>query len=264
MEPITRLLRKGTTFEWGDDQRSAWKKVCDALKKDPTLYCCSSEGCVLTITCDASQIAYGACLSMENEKKVKYPIAFVSRRTNEVEEKYSNTERELGAVVWALERLEYFINGNVITIETDHEPLLSIVNGDGKSVPTTRCLRMLKKLTPWLSRGLTIRHIKGASNPSDVLSRVESVSDASHVSILKSSACDDKVITMEDVRKCQQEDDETLHLRENVEINGGDSKNSLVIIDDILCFKSGGEEKRIRIFVPLSLRHEGIGSSTWC
>jgi len=73
-----------------------------------------------------------------------------------------------------LERLDYLISGYKIKVETDHQPILGIVKGDSKgNVPTPRCARLLKKLSPWFSRDIEIVYVRGKLNPADILSRTK-------------------------------------------------------------------------------------------
>ena len=51
---------------------------------------------------------------------------YVSRALTETELRYSNIERELLAIVFALERLNHYTFGRTITVQSDHQPLQSI------------------------------------------------------------------------------------------------------------------------------------------
>ena len=54
------------------------------------------------------------------------PVMYVSRVLTETEQRYSNIERELLAIVFALERLNHYTFGRTITVQSDHQPLQSI------------------------------------------------------------------------------------------------------------------------------------------
>ena len=54
------------------------------------------------------------------------PVMHVSRALTETEQRYSNIERELLAIVFALERLNHYTFGRTITVQSDHQPLQSI------------------------------------------------------------------------------------------------------------------------------------------
>ena len=45
---------------------------------------------------------------------------YVSRALTKTEQRYSNIERELLAIVFALERLNHYTFGRTITVQSDH------------------------------------------------------------------------------------------------------------------------------------------------
>ena len=51
---------------------------------------------------------------------------YVSRAFTETEQRYSNIEMELLAIVFALERLNHYTFDRTITVQSDHQPLQSI------------------------------------------------------------------------------------------------------------------------------------------
>ena len=59
-------------------------------------------------------------------KKESKPVMYVSRALTETEQRYSNIERELLAIVFALERLNHYTFGRTITVQSDHQPLQCI------------------------------------------------------------------------------------------------------------------------------------------
>lgn len=75
------------------------------------------------LTTDASNYAIGAVLSQGEIGKDK-PIAFISRSLNKTEEGYATNEKEMLAIVWALDNLRNYLYGaKKIKIYTDHQPL---------------------------------------------------------------------------------------------------------------------------------------------
>ena len=57
--------------------------------------------------------------TIEGEK----PISFISRTLSKTEENYATNEKEMLAIVWALNSLRNFLYGAKIKIYTDHMPL---------------------------------------------------------------------------------------------------------------------------------------------
>ena len=87
-------------WQWGpieqDAQRTLQQKMTTApmlIFPDPKL--------PYTVVTDASNIAVGVVL-MQDQGKGNQPIAFLSRKLNNSEQKYSAYERELAAVAFAL------------------------------------------------------------------------------------------------------------------------------------------------------------------
>ena len=58
-----------------------------------------------------------------------HPIAFASKSLGEAETRYSNIERELLGVVWAIEHFNHYTFANTVHIISDHKPLQPLFNG---------------------------------------------------------------------------------------------------------------------------------------
>ncbi|MBW0504898.1 hypothetical protein O181_044613 [Austropuccinia psidii MF-1] len=63
-----------------------------------------------------------------NEKPVEGPIFFISRKINLKEERYGEGEMECLCLVWALEKLHYFLDGTVFDVITDCNTVKSLLN----------------------------------------------------------------------------------------------------------------------------------------
>lgn len=75
------------------------------------------------LTTDASNYALGALLSQDDQEKDR-PIAYISRSLNRTEENYATNEKEMLAIVWALESLRLYLYGaGCVRVYTDHQPL---------------------------------------------------------------------------------------------------------------------------------------------
>ena len=93
----------------------------------------------------------------------------MSRALTETEQRYSNIERELLAIVFALERLNHYSCGRTITVKSDHKPLQSIWK---KSIVSAspRLQRLLLRLAHY---DINIEFLHGKENViADALSRV--------------------------------------------------------------------------------------------
>lgn len=74
------------------------------------------------LTTDASDKALGAVLLQVTDQGER-PISFISKSLSKTEENYATNEKELLAIVWALNAFRNFIYGAKISIYTDHMPL---------------------------------------------------------------------------------------------------------------------------------------------
>ncbi|KAG0438467.1 Retrovirus-related Pol polyprotein from transposon [Dictyocoela muelleri] len=92
------------------------------------------------LECDASNIGLGAVLK-QNEKHIRY----ISRVLKGAERNYTIKERELLSIIWATEKLQYYLLGRRFTIFTDHKPLLEIKSK--LEFGTPRTYRWLEKLS---------------------------------------------------------------------------------------------------------------------
>jgi len=68
------------------------------------------------------QFGIGSCLLQNNQ-----PVAYASRALTRTEKQYSPLEKELLAIVYAVEKFHYFIYGHEVTVHSDHKPLQNIV-----------------------------------------------------------------------------------------------------------------------------------------
>ena len=119
------------------------------------------------ITTDASNVAVGAVLEQFIEGQWK-PISFFSKKLTPAELNYSAFDRELLAAYLAVRHFQYFVEGRVFHINTDHKPLTFALQGttERRSPRQARHLAFISEFTN------DIRHIEGLANPvADALSR---------------------------------------------------------------------------------------------
>jgi len=94
-------------------------------------------------------------------------VAYASRTLTDVERRYSQTEKEALAVVWACERFHIYLYGKLFTLYTEHKPLELIYSPKSKLPP--RIERWALRLQPYTFK---VVHMAGKTNPADVLSRL--------------------------------------------------------------------------------------------
>ncbi|XP_048587408.1 uncharacterized protein K02A2.6-like [Nematostella vectensis] len=118
----------------------------------------------VTIQVDASSRGLGATLLQE-----KGPVEYRSKLLTETEQRYSNIEREMLAVVHGLEKFHYYVYGRHVTVQSDHKPLEAIFKKHIFSAPS-RIARMMLRIQKY---DVNIKYIPGKEIPlADALSRL--------------------------------------------------------------------------------------------
>lgn len=164
-EPLRKLTRKGTTWEWGTEQESAFNHLKELLTSNTVMaYFDPKKNTELIV--DASPVGLGAIL-LQNQNGQQSIIAYASKALTDVERRYSQTEREALAIVWSCEHFHLYIYGNPFTLITDHKPLELIWNNPC-SKPPARIERWGLRLQPY---DFTVKYKKGSDNPADYMSR---------------------------------------------------------------------------------------------
>ena len=79
----------------------------------------------VVIQADASHSGLGACLLQNGQ-----PISYASRSLTETGQCCAQIEKELLAIVFAMQRFHHFIYGVDVIVHSDHKPLESIERKD--------------------------------------------------------------------------------------------------------------------------------------
>lgn len=163
--PLLTLIRKGSKWNWTDEMNTQFEKVkelfCEAMvihHPDPKKR--------YYLQCDASSYAIGAVLYQISEEREERLIGFASRTMKGAELNYFTSEKELLAIVFALEKFRTFILGAKLTIRTDHKALTFL----------SSCKLISSRLARWIlfiqTYQFEIEYIKGNENVvADTLSR---------------------------------------------------------------------------------------------
>ena len=163
-QPLQKLVPEGATFVWGDEQERAFEQLKTALTA-PTFMAHPRPGLPYVIDCDAAMEGLGAVLSQKVDGHER-PICYASRVLRPNERKWSATELEAFAVVWALETFRVYVEGSPTLVRTDHSPLLWLRNNAGKSARIARWVLRLQDFA------FDLQHRAGRSNlVADALSR---------------------------------------------------------------------------------------------
>lgn len=262
--PIQDLTRKGTQFVWGDTQEAAFQEL-KRLITDPDTLAYFRIDCQTRIVADASPVGLGAVLTQcqDNEWRV---ISYASRSLTEVERRYSQTEKEALALVWACERFNIYIFGRQFELETDHKPLECIYTPTSK--PSARIERWILRLQAY---DFKVIYRPGKTNIADVLSRLNSKVKRDHGenydfvrAVVENSV--PVALTPREIERASAEDGELRHIKSCVRSGNWEQCKfpGYTHVKDELCVYGELLLRGTRIVIPHSLRdrvvklaHEG-------
>jgi len=166
-QPLRILTHKDVPWEWTDKQETVITALKQALASTPVMaYFDPSKSTELIV--DASPVGLGAMLTQRtNVSEEHQVVSYASRALSSVEQRYSQTEREALAIVWACEHFHLYIYGKPVKVITDHKPLESIFSNP-KSKPSARLERWSLRLQPY---SITVKYQPGSQNAADYMSR---------------------------------------------------------------------------------------------
>jgi hypothetical protein len=119
--PLTKLLEKETKFCFDQDCLTAFNTLKDLVTQAPILQS-PDYGKEFEIMCDASDLAVGAVLGQRLDGK-PVVIHYASKTLDEAQRNYTTTEKELLAVVFALEKFRQYLLGTKVIVYSDHAAL---------------------------------------------------------------------------------------------------------------------------------------------
>ena len=109
---------------------------------------------------DACDIGAGAVLLQEDDKGIDYPLCYFLKKFTNTQKKYSTTEKELLALILALQYFEVYVTAakGPIVIFTDRNPLTFLQKVKNKNQRLMRWSLLLQQYC------LDIQHIRGRDN----------------------------------------------------------------------------------------------------
>ncbi|GJS02033.1 reverse transcriptase domain-containing protein [Tanacetum coccineum] len=116
--PLTKLLEKDTPFEFNYECHKAFnslkeKLICTLVIMSPIW------NLPFELMCDASDFEVGAVLGQKDGKHF-HPIYFARKTLNAAQQKYTVTEKELMAVVFAFNKFRPYLILSKMIVYTDH------------------------------------------------------------------------------------------------------------------------------------------------
>ncbi|CAN6547390.1 unnamed protein product [Malus baccata var. baccata] len=164
-QPLCRLLQKEVAFEFTKECTESFNQLKELLTTAPIIVP-PDWSLPFELMCDASDYALGAVLGQRKDKR-PHVIYYASRTLNDAQLNYSTTEKELLAVVFALDKFRSYLIGTKVIVFTDHAALKYLLT---KKEAKPRLIRWILLLQEF---DIEIRDKKGSENVvADHLSRM--------------------------------------------------------------------------------------------
>ncbi|KAF8754692.1 hypothetical protein RHS01_06132 [Rhizoctonia solani] len=122
--PLHNLTKKETPWSWGTQEEEAFQELKSLVTRSPVLIH-SNPDLPYYLETDASGVAMGAILSQRGEDNRLHPIAYMSKSFSGAEANYDTHDKELLAIIKALEEWRIFLEATdkPIQVFTDHRNL---------------------------------------------------------------------------------------------------------------------------------------------
>ncbi|CDO72200.1 hypothetical protein BN946_scf184970.g52 [Trametes cinnabarina] len=164
-KPLTALTGN-IEWHWGPTQAQAFAALKSAICSAPVL-AIPTDNDPYRLECDASNYAVGAVLS-QRQDGVWHPIAFLSKAMSSTERNYEIYDKELLAIMTALDEFRHYLMGAAQPFEiwTDHKNL------EYYRKPQKLNRRQARWVSELANYQFTLHHKPGKTNiKSDLLSR---------------------------------------------------------------------------------------------
>ena len=159
--PLRALTRTDAEWKWTTNEQTCLNNLKAALTGHNVMSY-FDQNKPTEIIVDASPVGLAALLVQAGKI-----ISYASRALSDVESSYSQTEREMLAVVWGVEHFHLYVYGSRFQIITDHKPLLGIFKTQKPATP--RMDRWKLRLMPY---NCQLQYRPGKDNPADFMSRL--------------------------------------------------------------------------------------------
>lgn len=242
-KPLTQLLKKGG-FMWSEEAEDSFQQLKKAMTETPVL-ALPDFGKTFVIETDACRNGVGAVMMQDNR-----PIAYMSKALSPKHLGLSTYEKEMLAVIMAVQKWREYLLGHQFIIRTDHEAIKYIME---QKITTGLQQKWLSRL---LGYDYVITYRKGKENiAADSLSRIyDNNGSCAGITVIKPSWRDE-------LHDSYLNDNHAQEILSEITINGGTVNNYSLVQDDLRWggryYVGTGNDLRKKIGVNIHSNSEG-------
>ncbi|RVW14734.1 Retrovirus-related Pol polyprotein from transposon opus [Vitis vinifera] len=190
-KPLCELLGKDAKFLWDKRCQKSFEQLKQLLTTAPIVKAPNWQ-LPFEVMCDASDFAIRVVLGQREDGK-PYVIYYASKTLNEAQKNYTTTEKELLAVVFALDKFRAYLVGSFIVVFSDHSALKYLLAKQDAKARLIRWILLLQEFN------LQIKDKKGVEDVVvDHLSRL-AIAHNSHVLPINDDFMEESLMLLEDV-----------------------------------------------------------------
>ncbi|XP_040948647.1 uncharacterized protein [Gossypium hirsutum] len=115
--PLTSVIKKSSAFYWNEEQEKSFIAIKSCLTNAPLLVL-PDFAKMFEVECDASGVGIGAVLTQDGR-----PVAYFSEKLNGAVLNYPTYDKEMYALIRALETWQHYLWPKEFVIHSDHEEL---------------------------------------------------------------------------------------------------------------------------------------------
>ena len=126
-------------FRWGDVEQTAFEELVEALCSEPVYLAHPDPNKPNELLIDASDYGLGAALFQDG-----HLVDAVSRQLKPYQQSYEIREKELGSLILALDKMDVYLDGAIVTVFCDHKSLSNLARLKLSARPTRWLVKILR------------------------------------------------------------------------------------------------------------------------